>query len=427
MFSAINNNISIPTAEVFPSEKHSTKAVYYNNRHRLEGALNVYKLIIYKIFKNILRDQLSTGNLRNYKQFFNELYSEHTSIDTLRLSNEPFSRKNYLSDLGIVSYNWDPILPFLSMKANHQINKQFLESCRDGICKKIYVDFGLPIPGIKLANDRFDKTVYSFSEDAAFIINEFTSDFQKKYKSLDCKSKILVKLAKLFFPHGLFNIRICPRCQNAFFVFQENMNTLSLSRLGSFMTSDPIPSKEDMNFVLNEKNFSKIRDKYRQGTPDELDCPLCEHPVSFEHSFLEIQSVLKQNKPWSVAKIQYDYGDFFSMAEHIIAIGYSFPHDDLTENIFLQTLRINKAIIRPKVTIIDFNDALQKRCAGWCSVEKVRTVIGNERDKFRTILNTMDAATQSFGELNIRLRFEGFPKVMKFTTLGEILTWKLPA
>jgi len=136
-----------------------------------------------------------------------------------------FNRRNYLSDIAYLTYNWDPVLPFLGMKVNWQINKELLLESGAGPCKKIYMDFGIPFAGIKLSGEHADTGVYSFGEDSAFLINAFTKDSYEKYD--DVKSKILIKIMKLFVPHGLLNIRICPRCQNSFFIFPEDLRNLN--------------------------------------------------------------------------------------------------------------------------------------------------------------------------------------------------------
>ena len=63
---AIDDHIVVPTKEVFPHEKQNTLWVFYNDRCRLEGALNFYRLMIFKIFKHCFRingvNQKDSGN-----------------------------------------------------------------------------------------------------------------------------------------------------------------------------------------------------------------------------------------------------------------------------------------------------------------------------------------------------------------------------
>jgi len=66
---AIESNIAIPTNEIFPDEKKETRQLYYCDRNKLDGALNTYKLLVYKLFKHLLRN-MNTSLLSKYEDFF---------------------------------------------------------------------------------------------------------------------------------------------------------------------------------------------------------------------------------------------------------------------------------------------------------------------------------------------------------------------
>jgi hypothetical protein len=110
--SSLADNISIPTKEIFPEENADTRTVYYCDQQRLLGALNAYKLLVYKIFKHLLR-QMDDRDIQVYEDFFRDIATDYSGIDTLEIAGST-ERNNYLSTFGYLTYNWDPVLPFLT-------------------------------------------------------------------------------------------------------------------------------------------------------------------------------------------------------------------------------------------------------------------------------------------------------------------------
>lgn len=171
-----------------------------------------------------------------------------------------------------------------------------------------------------------------------------------------------------------------------------------------------------MQFIAAGK-YAHIIKKYELGLPDELDCPSCDHPVYFQHSFLEIQSIVKNDKPAAINKIQFDYADFFSRANHIIAIGYSFPKDDIMNSVFLSNMKIRKDDIGKdcKLTFISYDQRYVDR--GWLKLEDVEVNTNIE------LKQTKDVISKIFKPCNIRLNFAGFPDILHKVTVDEILHW----
>ena len=418
ILSAMDSNIAIPTHEEFPDEKLETQDIFYCDQHNLEMALNTYKLLFYKLFKHTLRT-MDTSRITPYKEFFKKISRDFSGLETLEISTAD-QRKNYLSKIAYLTYNWDPVLPFLGMGANWSINKDLLFDSGSGPCKKIYMDFGIPFAGIKLSGEHAETTIYSFGEDSAFLINAFTKDsYSERYS--DVKSKILIKIMKLFVPHGLLNIRICPRCQNSFIILPEDLRNFDFKDIARLLVSDPIPSEWDMEFVRGH-DYKTIKQKYLQGAPDELDCPICEHPVNFYHSFMEVQSIVKPDKPSSVNKIHFDCGDFFSRARHIVSLGYSFPPDDILNNFYLRTMRIRKEKeeerIHAKMTLLGHSQNPLLREKRWLKPKQVKS-IASDNDK--DILKSIDVLEKLFDLNNIRMNFWGFPEVLERFDIEQIL------
>ena len=411
---SISDGISIPTREIFPEEKTETRSIYYCDRKRLVGALNAYKLLFYKLFKHILRN-VDSQSMEIYENFFYEIAKDYSGLNKLNNVKESWKKENYLSDVGYLTYNWDPILPFLSMKCNQKLNQDLLQESGNGICKKLYIDFGVPFAGTKLSGEHSDSSVYSFGEDAAFLINAFTKDSYTKYS--DIKSKLLIKIMKLFVPHGLVNIRICPRCQNGLFIFPENIGDLKLDDIANLFTSDPIPSKFDLDFISKGK-YERILPNYEKGMPDEIDCPSCDHPVYFEHTFMEIQSIIKDDKPSAVNKIHFDYADFFSRADHIVAIGYSFPKDDIMNSVFLKNMKIRKDELGKdcKLTYIGYS--------AYCASDDWTKFNDLDFSMIPDLEPTINNLTGIFKKDHMRFNFTGFPSILNTLNTHEVLNWK---
>ncbi len=419
---AIESNIAIPTKEIFPEERKETLQLYYCERADLNGALNVYRLLIYKLFKHLLRS-MKTSLLSKYEDFFYRVAKEFSELKTLDDVGESFHRDNYLSPVAYLTYNWDPVLPFLGMKMNQRLNRELLGQSHTGRCKKVYMDFGFPFAGIKLSGEHMESAVYSFSEDAAFLINAFTKDsYTDKYT--DVKSKILVKIIKLFVPHGLCNIRICPRCQNGFFIFPETLGKMDFRDIAHLFCSDPMPSEADMDFI-KKTGYKRVKPKYLKGLPDELDCPMCDHPVYFSNSFMEIQSIIKPEKPSAMNKIHFDYGDFFSQAKHVVSLGYSFPKDDVMNSVHLKTMRIQQKKSNPddnpRATAILFSRNRDLLSKPWYTVKETLKILGATDSGTRETINVLRTF---FTEDKIRLNFMGFPSVLDNLELKDILVYE---
>jgi len=171
-----------------------------------------------------------------------------------------------------------------------------------------------------------------------------------------------------------------------------------------------------MKFIRSGK-YSNILRKYNNGLPDEVDCPSCDHPVYFQHSFLEIQSIFKNDKPAAINKIQFDYAEYFSRANHIITIGYSFPKDDIMNSVFIKNMKMRKDNIGKdcKLTFIGYNKHYLER--NWLGVGDIC------KDELKSVI---EVASSIFDINNIRFNFMGFPDIMNKIALSEILKWKAP-
>ena len=385
---AINDNISIPTKDIFKIENAQT---YYKTPVRLIGALNAYKYLIYKLFKNFLR--INREKIRSQKEtyynFFEDLIEEYVIENVYFLEKNKIIKKNfYLSNLGFLTFNWDPILPFLVMKTNQILNKKLLNQGNKNDPKlRLYVDFGFPFPMRKFSTNSI---LFSFSEETVFNVNLLTNDHPYS-------SRIISKTMKLFIPHGLVNMRICPRCQTPFIFWVKDISKIEFEDLFLLFLPDPIPNKEDLKL---SKDYEIIRVSYKDGRPDKLLCPLCEHDTYFHHSFMEIQSILKPRVNFLLNKIYFEYANFFGTSQHIISVGYSFPKDDLINNYHLKIMSIQEGELKkPKITAILYDKDLQNKI--WYKDPKE---IKTSNEYILNTINSIKALSQEF-----RVSFLGFP------------------
>ncbi len=75
---ALLENIALPTRELFSKDESNIFPVYINYKQRLEGALRVYKLLVFKLFKHKIR-KANYKNFDLYRKFFKETFD--ISID----------------------------------------------------------------------------------------------------------------------------------------------------------------------------------------------------------------------------------------------------------------------------------------------------------------------------------------------------------
>jgi len=426
---AIESNVTIPSTEVFPEEKSETPDIFMVGEHGLEKVLLAYKYIVFKLFKHLMRFYGSRreSNAKEYLNFLDKLHKDFAGIDTLSIENAA-KKESYLSNIGYITFNWDPVLPLFSMKVNNEINKELKRQSSGRFIKKIYMDLDLPLPMIKMSNPK-DSPVseFSTSESTACLINSLTKKSDNGKYGSAMPSKFLLKIIKLFAPHGLYNLRICSRCQNAFIVLPESFDKMELVDLHKIFLLDPIPCEYDLEQV---KNYPRLEEKYKDAKPDEIDCPVCGHPTRFRETYMEIQSILKSSKPPIMSKIYYDYGDLYSKADHIISIGYSFPRDDILENLFLDTMKIKtktdneKKPSEAKFTSIDKIPELGNK--KWFTFDETMKFYQSNFTKYKQNIESLELLNKYYPKRSMRFNFMGFPDILKHVSIEEIVNFKEP-
>ncbi len=403
------NRISLPTREIFEEDINRNKIkVYVNYPERLSGALKVYKLILYKIFKHKVKEiRKHRKRIKMYEEFCKSLVEEFISFPE-NLENITL---NSVSSLSLATLNWDPIFPILFMKACKEKNDELISKKR-----RIYLGYGAPFLVVKLSGR--DKGLYIFDEDSVTLVNAMALEEKEV-----CSGRM--QLYKFFVPHGLFNMRVCPKCQNIFIILPTDVGKIKYNHLYTIFSLDPIPQKEDLEELNRLEKFQGKR-----FFPSRIKCPICGTPTYFQDTFLQVQSIVKPEEPALIRKIYTDYAVSFSKAEHLIFIGYSFPIDDIPHLLTLMTMNIGE-ITKKKLSLIIYSSTKELREETWFTLEKARKILektirnnpNNNPDKLN--LETLNNILKISKKNNIRVSFLGFPDILDKVKTKELIKWSV--
>ena len=399
---AYADSISLPTSELFKKERKRRLSIYVNYPSRLEGALRVYKLLLFKLFKHLLRANVAR-NKNTWKKY------EKFAIALIETFLKDFDVKAEVSssvmNLSMATLNWDPIFPMFFIKACKEINDSLIKEN-----KRIYLSYGAPFLVRKFSPFAKDKGLYIFGEEAVTLVNLMTLD--KK------KCNLRMKTLKFFVPHGLMNLRVCPRCQNAFIILPDDVGKLSWDRFLDIYLLDPIPSEADV------KKMKEYSDSFENRSPSYIECPVCHTPTYFHDTFMLIQSIVKPKNTPIMEKVVVDYCISFSEAKHLVFLGYSFPIDDIPHMLSLLTLGTNIQSSdknSKKFTVVLYNP--QIKTDKWISIDYAkRHLPPDSRDN-----KTIEALLKLTKKENVRLNFAGIPRVFEKYSVDSIITWRKPS
>jgi hypothetical protein len=398
--------ISIPTSEIFEEERKRTLEIYVNYPQRLLGALNIYRLLIFKLFKHFLRD-------------FTETYGSKKIIKYYKTFSEQLIRygannlHDIQSNLKFATLNWDPIFPFFLIRSVRDLNHNPEIEGK----KRYYLSYGFPFKVVRPWEEKGVPPGYIIDEDAAF----YSKTLKKDYKLTPVETYII----KFYVPHGLMNMRVCPRCQNTFLIIPERVGNLNFERFLDVFLLDPIPSRLDIEKI---KKIEPFKLNLKNLNPSQVKCPYCGTPTNFIDTFLQIQSILKPKDPPAIEKSYFDYAISFADSEHLIFIGYSFPIDDIPHLLTLLTLGMNTANSNNKnrkFSLILYNPHISKKMKGWISYDKALDYLSKLGDKGKKDTNTLENVLKLTKEENIRVNFSGFPGILQELEFKDIINWSL--
>ncbi len=293
------------------------------------------------------------------------------------------------------------MVPFYLIKQAEVLNYKITKKG-----KRVYVSYGAPFLVFKMAGR--EKIGYIVDEDAVFFANLMG------YKK--AKTSFLVQLVKFFPAHGLVNLRVCPRCQNAFIIFPTDVDSITPESLGDVFLLDPLPCKKDLEIMKNK--YSNLFDEFNlwdSWLPSQVVCPICKSPTFFFDTFMSIQSILKFDESPLMKKVYYDYAERASKAEHIIFIGYSFPSDDVSHLLSLLAMKTGVSRER-KITLILKKEGYNKI---WYSLKNIGNIDINT-------MNSLNNVQLIAKRENIRVSFLGFPEVTEVIGVKNILLWEKP-
>lgn len=429
---AYEENISIPTKELFSRKNdRNKKVIYYNRPHRSKKALDFYKYFTYKLFKIVLAHTPNIQKTKIYYNFFRDLILE--TIKNPENLNVIIKRDLFVLPIEFLTFNWDPFLPFILIKANRYANKRMeINTLRNDILPQTYVDFTWNIPIVRLDkefNSRKQKEIWDeilISEDTAYFVNKQTMK-SWVYEETKIDSNLFLQLIKLYAVHGLFNIRFCPYCNQLFMIMPTKINNLNVATyegLRDLFLLDPIPSIHDMKIVSKKYKGTLLYEAYKKGRPDELPCPNCGFPTYFEDTPLSIQTILKSDEIFFLRHLKNIVFNKLREYDHLIIIGYSFPEDDISNNFTIELYGSSKNHAeannhnRPKktkITIISYNPDLQSKI--WYTIEEVK-------DRHNLGFN-LHEVKKLFPDAEIRISFLGWPDILrKVSSWKEILEFK---
>ena len=403
------DGISLPTSELFKEEEKRKLSIYVNYPSRLEGALRAYKLLLFKLFKHTLRNSVKRNkNLwKRYESFTTEIIK--ASIGNFEVKKADM--RSALLSLSCATLNWDPVFPMFFIKGCKTLNDNLIKEN-----KRIYLSYGAPFVVRKFSGR--DEGLYIFGEESVSLVNLITLDKRK------CSLKM--KTLKFFVPHGLMNLRVCPRCQNAFIILPDDVGKLTYEKFLDIFLLDPIPSEIDVKLMKE-----RYRTFFAGKNPSCINCPVCDTPTYYHDTVMLIQSVIKPKNVPIMEKVAVDYWVTFSKANHLIFLGYSFPIDDIPHLLSLLTMGVSGNDdngLKRKFSIVLFNNKnryLYKE--RWLSVDHVLSKLDRKREDDDRDYKTIENVLKLTKKENVRLNFLGVPDVFAKLPLNDIITWRRPS
>jgi hypothetical protein len=367
-----------------------------------------------------------------YYNFFRDLILE--AIKNPENLNVITKRDLFLLPVEFLTFNWDPFLPFILIKANLYANKRMeINTLHGDILPQTYVDFTWNIPIVRLdkqfnpqkKHEIWDEIL--ISEDTAYFVNKLTRK-SWVYENSKIESNLFLQLIKLYAVHGLFNIRFCPYCNQLFMVMPTKIKYLNVATyegLRDLFLLDPIPSVHDMKIVSKKYKKTLLYEAYKKGRPDELPCPNCKYPTYFEDTPLSIQTILKSDEIFFLRHLKNTVFNKLREYDHLIIIGYSFPEDDISNNFTIELYGSStnhaknkngyKKSQKKKITIISYNPSLQSKI--WYKPEEI--------EKKQNLGFNLQEVKKLFPNAEIRISFLGWPDIlMKVHSWKEIVEFK---
>ncbi len=331
----------------------------HNDICQAESLLNE---LISAYFRKKYAEMLDTKGqaLDTYYAIYKTL-AEHAMQQKMKAYNEGkdfTTREHGLLDYAFVNFNWDAIILWIIFNVHKELNDT----------KKYYV--GSPAVKLKVFNDfstylACKRIPKPFDKASGNIWYPYNEAIIQRLNDLEHRYDQRIVLGKFYQPHGSFNWYECPHCGK-------------------------------LNMTMGNKWDIHSETFFPKGKSEDRQCLFCETPIRSDYNIRLVQTPFKDENPPYLEEIQRDMLTCIEHAEHLVFAGFSLPEDDLMyRSIF--SARHNPDV---KVTILDYDPS--KAHEGFLELKSAKN------ETAYRIASTLGAK-----EENIRVNFEGIPKVFK--------------
>lgn len=300
---------------------------------------------------------------------------------------------NPVFSTSFVSMNFDPVLWWVLKNADSRYNQ-----------RPIYVERETAPLYLGEDVDQVDLTrPFKISEKSVSnsILAEGTARFMSeraKFPAERCSARY--QTVKLYFPHGMSNLKICPCCGKTTLYQGNLLADASESLFPPFFFKSLSWGCEPTGAVPGSDGGGES-DKWKHGELDYIQCQNCGRAIRMCDTEMVMQSGLKSSPSYCLQRIAHNVDNAVMNARHIVLMGYSLPPDDGAWIAELQsrTTRQNDNI---RCSVVDYVEDAPKR---WLS--------GEDACKYCKKCPVIERACRIFGESNVRVNLSGIPDVFE--------------
>lgn len=414
----LNSNLGMETAELFQSPQYNnTDDTYFMDEIRLIGTKRCLKMLIITIVT--MMAQPRPGNLD--KNRINPHFEIYKALSRLILEESKTffargyptnQRQFYLFSYAIVSFNWSPILMWLTFNANKIINDQ--QHKLDNSTLRLFNDPG-ELVGVRKILDKHetdDENLLQFmlNESICYKIND------KKY-SQHANSR-LYRVGKMCFPHGGLGWRQCPRCGKLFTDLAKDWSNLyTTAPFGPGL----LPSLNAAWEPRTNREKERRRNEARFST---IECVYCGHLTEISDVPVFLQSGIKTNRPLALEGQLREMALLLGNARHLVFIGYSLPDDDYIYRVLIKAARSSASQNGSKewCTLVLRDDTTSKLAKSWGSKWLNGSKITSKLSQCKLdqkLSETIKRYFSVFTPDHCRLNFDGWPNVISDYGMDE--------
>ena len=311
-----------------------------------------------------------------------------------------------LSDVSVVSMNWDPVGLWAQFVANRSFNRSpnVPHVSSPASRMQLFHDLGYFVAGPRVKKDHPGSRVWQ----------PMNISSARQLNDRNHGADVRIRVSKYLFPHGCLWWRECPNCGklSSFIgdVWQIDSETLL----------PPPPLKafvHDIRFESWSKD-DKEHCEWRLGKVDARTCVHCKTMTYAHHTPVIMQTSFKTPPPPFLEEIQREMRVVVQEADHIVLMGYSLPSDDVTYRAFLAA-RIRKAPEnKVRCSVVGKEDGYESR---WLYPEELQTK--------QNLPESVATARALFRPENVRFFGGGIPNAfldgaaVTVHAVDRLLTW----